>query len=148
MTKRPKTTKPSNPAGRALAIEAARIAEDSHCEDIVVLNLAGKSPVTDFYVIVTGSSDRQMRSVAEDIRMWGKTHGSPVWKIAGEDSATWIVLDFVDVVVHLFDADHRQYYDLELLWGDASKIRWRRPKAKTTDSDTGADSDANPAEGD
>ena len=125
-------TKKADP-GRKLAIEAARIAADSHSEDIVVLDLRGRSPVTDYYVIATGSSDRQMRSVAEDIAAAGKKIDMRVWHIAGLESSSWILLDFVDVVVHLFDDAHRHYYDLELLWGDAPRVRWKRPvsKAKT-----------------
>lgn len=117
-------------AARKLAIEAARMAEDSHCEEILVLDLRGRSPVTDYFVIATGTSDRQMRSVADDVARYGKANGSPAWNTAGLNSADWILIDFVDVVVHLFSQEYRHYYDLELLWGDAPKVRWRRPKTK------------------
>jgi ribosome-associated protein len=124
-------------AARSLAIEAARIAEDSHCEEIIVLDLRGKSPVTDYYVIATGTSDRQMRSVADDIARYGKKNDMKPWKIAGVDSSDWVLLDFVDLVVHLFDEAHRHYYDLEMMWGDAPRVRWKRPKprAKATDAE-------------
>jgi ribosome-associated protein len=118
-----------------LAIEAARIAEDDKTEDIVVLDLRGVSPVTSYFVLGTGSSDRQMRTVADDIAEYGRKVDQPVWHVAGQQSGDWIVMDFVDVVVHLFDPSHRRYYDLELIWGDAPRVRWRRPrrrKAKPT----------------
>ena len=115
---------------REFAIEAARIAEDRNGEDIVVLDLRDKSPVTDYFVIVTGTSGRQMRAVAQDICDFGADHGQSVWRQAGMDSAVWIVLDFVDTVVHLFDAEHRAYYDLELIWGDTPHVSWQRPGSK------------------
>ena len=120
-----------NDAARTLAIGAARIAHDTHCEDIVVLDLRGISPVTDYFVIATGTSDRQMRSVADDIAEHGKAIGQRVWRVAGMDSARWILLDFVDVVVHLFDGERRGYYDLELIWGEAPKVKWRRRGGET-----------------
>ena len=55
----------------------------------------------------------------------------PAFSIGGLPQATWVLIDFIDVVVHLFDADHRSYYDLEMLWGDAPKTRWKRPKPKS-----------------
>lgn len=111
---------------RKLAVAAARIAHDDNCEDIVVLDLRGISPVTDYFVIATGTSDRQLRSVAKDVDRHGTSLGQPVWRIAGRDSAEWIVMDFVDVVVHLFDQEHRRYYELELMWGEAAQVDWRR----------------------
>ncbi|MGA2266309.1 MAG: ribosome silencing factor [Phycisphaerae bacterium] len=129
-----KRTSRQDPA-RMLAIEAARIAEDDKTEDIVVLDLRSVSPVTSYFVIGTGSSDRQMRTVADDVAEYGRKVGQPVWHVAGQQSGEWIVMDFVDVVVHLFDPSHRRYYDLELIWGESPRVRWRRPrrrKAKPT----------------
>ena len=111
---------------KELAIEAARIASDSHCKDLVVLDLRGISPVTDYFVIATGTSSRQMRSVADDIAIFGKSIGQPVWQKAGIDSSQWVLLDFVDLVVHLFDQQARSYYDLELMWGEAPHVEWAR----------------------
>jgi len=111
---------------RRLAIEAARLAHDSHCEDIVVLDLQGISPVTDYFVIATGTSPRQMRSVADDIADFGKSIGQSVWQKAGMDSSQWVLLDFVDAVVHIFDEQARGYYDLELMWGEAPRVEWAR----------------------
>jgi len=91
-----------------------------------VLDLRGVSPVTDYFVICTGTSDRQMRTVADDIAEHGRSIGQKVWQVAGAESAEWIVMDFVDVVVHIFDESHRRYYDLELIWGEAPKVRWQR----------------------
>jgi len=111
---------------RKLAVAAARLAEERNCYDIVVMDLRKVSPMTDYFVICTGTSDRQMRTVADEIAAYGDSIGQRVWHVAGADSAEWILLDFVDVVVHIFDQAHREYYDLELIWGAAPKVRWRR----------------------
>ncbi|MCK4601021.1 MAG: ribosome silencing factor [Phycisphaerae bacterium] len=115
---------------RKLAIEAARIAHHDNAEEITVLDLREVSPITDYFVICTGTSDRQMRTVADDICRNGKSVGQLVWHVAGADSAEWIVLDFVDVVVHIFDHTHRRYYDLELMWGAVPRVGWA-PRAET-----------------
>jgi len=114
-----------NDPARALAVAAAGIASDDNCEDLVVLDLRGVSPVTDYFVIATGTSDRQLRSVAADIARHGASVGQKVWHVAGLETADWVCLDFVDVVVHLFDQKHRRYYDLELIWGEAPRVDWQ-----------------------
>ena len=129
MAKRRKTKKKSD-ASRKLAVEAACIADRDNCEGVVVLDLRGISPITDYFVIATGTSDRQMQAVAQDIEEYGKGVGQRVWQTAGLEAADWIVMDFVDVVVHLFDRRHRAYYDLELIWGESPKVRWHRRKTK------------------
>jgi len=128
--RRVKKPKPRPPSPRRLAVEIARTAHDRHCVDIAVLDLRGISPVTDYFVISTGTSDRQMRSVADEVVTEAAKSGQPVFKVAGLDSANWILLDFVDVVVHFFDTEYRRHYDLELIWGDARSVRWRRPQRR------------------
>lgn len=109
-----------------LAVEAARIAQHDNAEDVIILDLRGISPVTDYFVIATGTSDRQLRSIGEEIAQYGKSVDQPVWHIAGREKGDWIVLDFVDVVVHLFDETHRKFYDLELIWGEAPRVDWQK----------------------
>ena len=101
---------------------AAEVAAGRHCRDIVVLDLRGKSPATDYFVIATGTSDRQMRTVADEICEAAKKQGLQRFGRAGYEQARWILLDFVDVVIHIFDKQYREYYDLELLWGDAKRL--------------------------
>jgi len=98
------------------------VAAERHCSDIVVLDLRGKSPATDYFVIATGTSDRQMRSVADEISEEARKHGLQRFGRAGYEQGRWILLDFIDVVIHLFDSEYRDYYDLELLWGDAQRL--------------------------
>ena len=111
---------------RAFAVTAATVADERHCSDIVVLDLRGKSPATDYFVIATGTSDRQMRTVADEISQTAKQQGLMRFGRAGYEQTHWILLDFIDVVVHIFDEEYREYYDLELLWGDAKHVKWRR----------------------
>ena len=108
---------------RSFARAAAMLAKERRCSDIVVFDLKGRSPVTDYFVIVTGTSDTQMKTVAEEITEMGKTSGFTIFGRAGYEQAKWILLDFVDVVVHIFNEEYREYYDLELLCGDAKRIR-------------------------
>ena len=110
-------------ASKAFALAAARLARERHCTDTVVLDLSGVSGATDFFVIATGTSDRQMKSVADEISQEGRTAGFARFGRAGYDQAHWILLDYIDVVVHLFTEEYRQYYDLEMLWGDAERIK-------------------------
>ena len=112
-------------SGLQFAEEAARIADDSRAENVVILDLRGICSVTDFFVIATGTSDRQMRAIIDQIAEYGKRVGQMRFGLSGYDTATWVLADYIDVVVHLFDAQRRQYYDLELLWGDAPRIDWR-----------------------
>ena len=111
-----------NKKAKEFAIAAARIAQGRHCTEIVVLDLRGLSPATDYFVIATGTSNRQMQAVADEISQAGREQGFPRFGRAGYEQGRWILLDYFDVVVHLFDTEYRQFYDLELLWGDAERV--------------------------
>ena len=119
-----------NAEAKAFALAAAQLADGRHCSDIVVLDLKGKSPATDYFVITTGTSDRQMRAVADEICESAKKQGLQRLGRAGYEQARWILLDFIDVVIHIFDREYRDYYDLELLWGDARRLKWERTLKK------------------
>ncbi len=108
------------------ALAAAELAANTRCEDVILLDLRGRSPITEYFLIATGSSARQMRTVADELSDMGKRRGFRPISTGGYDSARWIVIDFVNAVVHVFDADSRDFYDLELLWGDSPRINWRK----------------------
>ena len=116
------------------AVEAARLLEDRHCEDIRLMDVRGLSQVCDYVLIGSGTSDRQMKAVAAELEGLGEEHGSKVFRSSRDEGGTWIVVDFVDLVAHLFEPNQRAYYDLETLWGDASNIDWKR---KSNGSETG-----------
>ena len=109
-------------AAEKFALAAAKVATERHCSEIAVLDLRDMSPATDYFVIATGTSDRQMRTVADEISDVAKEHGMQRFGRAGYEQARWILLDYVDVVIHIFDSEYRNYYDLELLWGDAERL--------------------------
>lgn len=111
------------------AIEAARLLKDRHCEEITLLDVRGLSQVCDFVLIGTGTSDRQMKSVSDELSDLGGERGHPCFRTSMDTQATWIVTDFVDLVTHLFEPSHRRYYDLEALWADAETVEWSRPDA-------------------
>ena len=111
---------------RTFAIGAARSLKDSQCSDALVLNLRGLSPVAEYLVIASGTSDRQMKSAADDVAELAPKTGHMLVRQSADSRNTWIVCDFGDVVVHIFEPQTRAYYDLELLWGDAERVRWQR----------------------
>ena len=106
------------------ACEVARIAAEQKTENIAVLDLRGISSLTDFFVIGTGTSSRQMRAVLKHIADHARSVDRRVFNVANPREAVWILADYVDVVVHLFDAPHREYYNLDDLWGDAPSVDW------------------------
>ena len=124
-----------------LAVMAARIARDRHATDIVVLDLRDVSPVTDYFVICTGTSDRQMVAVGDEIAQEAAKRGHTLYRASGRETGQWILLDFVDVVVHVFDEAHRGYYDLELIWGDAPRVDWHTSESNDSGGRNNGSSD-------
>lgn len=112
---------------RTFAIEAARMLADDKCEDVVLLDVTGLSQLSDFIIIGSGTSDRQMQSSGDDIEKLGEKLKYTIYRRHSDDRNTWIVLDFVDVVAHLFEPNTRAHYDLEMLWSDAKRVQWERP---------------------
>jgi len=125
---RPKRVTVSGPLdAKSFAIESARLLGDNHCGEILVLDLSSETKsMADYLVIGTGTSDRQMRSTLDEVADLGELTGHRSVKTNADPRATWILADFVDVVVHLFEPNTRAYYDLEMLWGDAPRIAWER----------------------
>jgi ribosome-associated protein len=112
---------------REFAVEAARLMADRHCEDVRLLDVRGLSHVCDYVLIGSGTSDQQMRSVARELESLGAEHENPSFRSNHDTAVTWVVVDFVDVVAHLFEPGQRAYYDLEGLWSDAPIVAWERP---------------------
>jgi ribosome-associated protein len=116
----------SSEAAREFAIECARTMEEDKCENIVVLDLRGVSPICDFFVIATGTSVRQMRAVTDHIKDMARQRGEKPYSVSGYDESAWIVVDYIDVILHMFDEEQRAYYDLDSLWGDSPHVKWQR----------------------
>ena len=111
---------------RAFAIELARLSSELKCEQVVLIDVRGRNQLCEYLVIVSGTSDRQMKAVSDQLKAYGAQHGSPRWKRDRDTNGTWIAADFVDVVVHLFEPGQRAWYDLEGMWADAPRVEWRR----------------------
>jgi len=107
----------------ALAQRVAALCQDMKADDIVVLNLAGVTDMADCFVIASGTSDTHVRSIAEHVVETLRKEGTRVHHEEGLTQGRWALLDFVDVVVHVFHPTLRQFYQLERLWGDAEVIR-------------------------
>ena len=113
-------------AARAFAVEAARLCADRRCRDVRVLQVAGLSPVTDFFVLANAASARQMTTIARELQELADQYEMPPLNAAPEPNDRWMAIDCVDAIVHLFSEDARAFYDLDNLWGDAAEIHWVR----------------------
>ncbi len=108
---------------RDLALAAARTAIDNRGQDVRVLDTRAQTPLFDYFVIATGSSRRQLHAMSEEIdqKLEVDLHDRRLG-IEGYDDSRWIVLDYGSIVIHLFDADARQFYRLEELWADSPRV--------------------------
>jgi ribosome-associated protein len=113
-------------AAKRLAIDAARSLIDDKCENALVLDVRGLSNVWDFVVIGSGTSDRQMRSAAESVRKIAQSTGHSVLRDNTDERTTWVLLDCMDVCVHIFEPATRAYYDIENMFADAPRVAWER----------------------
>ena len=109
--------------GELLARRAGELALEKKCEEVKILDLRGLTSVTDYFVIVTADSDRKAKAAAEHIIDELKEDGERPMHVEGMDSMHWILLDYINVVVHIFMPDERRFYDLESLWSDAPVIQ-------------------------
>ncbi len=115
---------------KTFALDAANRMSELKCSEVVILDLVGRSQICEYMIVASGTSQRQMKSVGEEIDKLGKTLGSPAWRTSADSGTSWIVVDFVDVVVHLFEPNQRAFYDIEGLWSDAPRLQWRKPGPK------------------
>ena len=118
------------PPSRDTAAAAARAASSKQAQDIVVLNVSELIVITDHFVICTAGSTRQIRSVVDEIEraLREQLEVRPIRR-EGEGDAGWWLLDYIDVVVHVFGPEERAFYDLERLWRDAPRLDWEEPDA-------------------
>ena len=123
----PQKKAPASEEGKALALAIAKVAADTRCTNVIVLDVSHVSPVTDFFVIATGTSARQMRSVCDDCIDEARTVGYKPMSATGYDGSNWICVDLIDVVLHVFTDEARAFYDLENLWSDAQRVVGQTP---------------------
>ncbi len=130
VARRTTKTQTAEKRNHAFVIAAARLMAELHCENVVVLDVRNKSQITDYILIASGTSEVQIRAVAQQVVTLAKETGLTVFGRALEGAAAWVALDLVEAVVHIFSPQQRAHYDLEMMWGDAPRIRWQRPVGK------------------
>ncbi len=108
-----------------LHLVAAEAAASKTMEATVVLEVGPLIGITDYFVITAGRNDRQVRTIVDEVTSRVRAAGGgSVRRVEGLQAAVWVLLDFGDFVVHVFDAEARVYYGLERLWGDAPRVEW------------------------
>jgi ribosome-associated protein len=112
---------------RKLALLCRELADNKKAEDIIILDVRELSSVTDYFVIVSGTSEPHLRAIVDEImdKLREEYHVRPR-AVDGTLQTAWIVLDFFDVIVHVMRQDVRERYDLETLWGDAPQVKTRK----------------------
>ena len=104
---------------KTVAKKLVELVLSKKAEDVVLLDLRKITTMTDFFLICTGRSDVQVKSIADAVIDGARGEGVKVYHVEGLESRTWVLIDFVDVVVHVFQPEARGYYQLERLWRDA-----------------------------
>lgn len=112
----------SDPEAHQRALLLAQAAANLKAEELVLLDVSQLTVLADYFLICNGTSDRHVRSIADRISEAARESGSTKFHSEGLDEGRWILLDYGDVVVHVFDPPTREYYRLEELWGDAPRV--------------------------
>ncbi len=107
---------------REVALQAARAAEEKKASDVRVLDLRGIFPVADYFVICSGRSVPQLRAITEEVARHLAEQGIVYLRREGTPESGWVLLDYGDVVVHIFSEEARRFYSLERLWGNARVV--------------------------
>jgi ribosome-associated protein len=98
--------------------------------DVKILDLRNLTTITDYFIICTGDSDTQVKAIADEVDKRMRDEGVRSWHTEGYRSLNWVLIDFVDIVVHVFKKESREYYNLEKLWGDAPVVIAEDPLLK------------------
>jgi ribosome-associated protein len=114
---------PANPADFDERIKTAlHAAAEKKAISVTVLDLRGVATFTDFFIISTGTNKRQMQAISDEVVDQLKRRGSPAARVEGYQAAEWILIDYGDFIVHVFDEKARRFYDLEYLWREAKRL--------------------------
>src|SRR5438309_9037612 len=117
------TSAPANPADFDERIRwALHAAAEKKAIDLTVLDLRGVATFTDFFIIATGANKRQLQAITDGIVEQLKRRGTPAARVEGYQTAEWILIDYGDFIVHMFDQKARRFYDLEYLWREAKRL--------------------------
>jgi ribosome-associated protein len=111
-----------------MAIEAARAADDKKASDVRIMDMRDTLGITDYFVLASGRNDRQVKRIRDAIEEKLREHGVKPARREGERFGRWILLDYIDFVVHIFLEEERDFYSLERLWGNVPLVEWREEK--------------------
>lgn len=128
---------------RELAVAAARAAADRQADDIVILDVHDLIVITDHFVIASGATDRQVNAIVDAMEEELRGLGVKPVRREGRREGRWVLLDFIDIVCHVFHVEEREYYGLERLWKDAPQVPWDEEAG----SEEGSPAEARPASG-
>jgi ribosome-associated protein len=117
------------PSAEEKTVLASRIAADKKAMDVVVLDMHDASSITDYFLICSGGSERQVQAIADAIEEQLEQSGIDSLGIEGYREGRWILMDYGDVIVHVFSQETRDFYDLERLWVNAPKLDLSRETA-------------------
>lgn len=110
------------PRSVELALVAAQAAADKLASDVVILDVSDQLVITDCFVLASAPSERQVRAVVDEVQRLLREQGAKAVRREGERESRWVLLDFVDIVVHVMHMEERDYYALERLWKDCPQV--------------------------
>ncbi len=118
------------PEGQSMATEQSKeltklaiaALEDKKAEDITVIDISGVSVLADYFIIASGSNRSQIQALADNVEEQLGKKGTFVKQVEGYDTANWVLMDFGDIIVHIFDRENRLFYDLERIWRDGKTV--------------------------
>jgi ribosome-associated protein len=117
-----RASKPKEDPARSLALAIAQAALDKKALEVEIIDVGGKVDYADFVVVMSATSDRQANAIAKNVDSELSRKGHRASSIEGLPQGAWVLMDYGDVVVHIFHQDTRGYYDLESLWSDAERV--------------------------
>jgi ribosome-associated protein len=115
----------------------ARYAEEKKAKDILMLELKGLTDITDFFLLVNGTSERHVKTISEHIETSMKGDGILPYSVEGYNEGRWVIIDYRDIIVHIFIEPLRDLYDLESLWIEAKRYRMEKEKTTNIEVDNG-----------
>ena len=107
---------------KRMAGVAIRALEDKKAEDIRVIEISQVSVLADYFIIANGTNTSQIQALADEVEEKLGREGYPLRQMEGYDHANWVLLDFGDIIIHIFDKENRLFYDLERIWRDGKMI--------------------------
>lgn len=117
-----------------MAIVAARSAASKKAHDILILDMREVFLLTDYFVICSGNTDRQVGSIRDAVEEGLAARGAKPFRREGEHHKRWVLLDYLDIVVHIFRREEREYYEIERLWKDAPRVEWEEEEAERAEA--------------